>query len=58
MTSDPLSLQRLLEAQAQLRSIQIMDRFRADDPAGYAAYLADADTDSGADADIVDGWEE
>lgn len=52
------AVQRLLDEHIQLRSIQIMDRFRADDPIGYAAYLADVDADSGADVDITDGWEE
>ena len=45
-----------LDEHVQHRSIQIMDRFRADDPTGYAAYLADADP--GADAHIGDGPEE
>ena len=49
------ALQRLLDEHVQLRSIQIMDQFRADDPTGYAAYLGDADADSDAEADISDG---
>lgn len=46
------AIQRLLEEHVQLRAIQIMDEYREQDPAGWKDYLASADADSGADAEL------
>jgi hypothetical protein len=56
--SHDATLRRLLEEHFQRRCIEQMDAFRYDDPAGYAAYLADADAMAGADAPISDGWDD
>jgi hypothetical protein len=47
------AIQQLLDEHVQLRSIQIMDAYREQEPAGWADYLAGADQDAGADADLA-----
>lgn len=39
------------------RAIAAMDRFRADDPAGWSEYLAEADRWDAVQAPVVDGWD-
>lgn len=52
------TVRRLLDEHWQAKAIAAMDRFRAEDPEGWAEYLADAESWSAADEPILEEWNE
>lgn len=52
------TLNRLLDEHWEARAIAAMDRFRASDPEGWSAYLAEADQWDRAQAHVADTWDE
>lgn len=52
------ALQRLLEEHWERQAVAVMEQFRAEDPDGWKAYLAEAEQWDAASAPIVDGWDE
>ncbi|HEY3606690.1 MAG TPA: hypothetical protein VGL06_04285 [Pseudonocardiaceae bacterium] len=51
-------LNRLLDEHWEARAIAAMDHFRATDPEGWSAYLAEADEGDKAAVPVADGWDE
>jgi hypothetical protein len=52
------TLNRLLDEHWEAQAIAAMDRFRASDPEGWSAYLAEADQWDKAQPSAVDTWDE
>ena len=49
------TIRRLLDEHWQAAAVAAVQRYRENDPEGWAEYLADADAFGGA-APVVDGW--
>jgi hypothetical protein len=52
------TLNRLLDEHWEAQAIAAMDRFRANDPEGWAEYLAEADQWDKAQTPVADTWDE
>lgn len=52
------TVRRLLDEHWQAKAIAAMDHFRAEDPEGWAEYLAEADARQSGDAPVTDPWSE
>jgi hypothetical protein len=52
------AVRRLIEEHEQAAAIAAVQRYREENPQGWAEYLAEADADAAADAPITDGWHE
>lgn len=52
------AVRRLIEEHEQATAIAAVQRYREQDPQGWAEYVAQADADAAADAAITDGWHE
>lgn len=52
------TIRRLLDAHWQAKAIAAMDRFRAEDPEGWAEYLAEADQGQSLEAPVAEPWDE
>ena len=48
------TIRRLIDEHWKARAVAAMDRFRQDDPQGWADYLVEAEELSGADCPVVD----
>lgn len=51
------TLQRLLDEHWERRALEAVDRFREEDPDGWAEYLAEADQWDRAQAPVTDPWQ-
>ncbi|MFG2039434.1 hypothetical protein [Dactylosporangium sp. NPDC048998] len=52
------AIRRLLAEHWQMKAIAAVDVYRANDPEGWAEYVAEADRDDRATAPAVDPWDE
>lgn len=50
------AVRRLINEHWQAKAVAVVQRFREEDPRGWADYLAEADDLAGADAAITDDW--
>jgi hypothetical protein len=50
------AVRRLINEHWQAKAVAVVQRFREEDPRGWADYLAGADDLAGADAAITDDW--
>jgi hypothetical protein len=50
------TVRRLIDEHWQAKAIAAVQRFREDDPQGWAEYLAEAEQLADADAEITDEW--
>lgn len=50
------TIRRLLDQHWETAAVAAMERYRKEDPQGWADYLASADRLSAGDAPISDGW--
>jgi hypothetical protein len=50
------AVRRLVEEHWQAKAIAAVERFREEDPEGWAEYLAEADQLASADAPVTDEW--
>ena len=50
------TIQRLLDEHWEAAALAAVERFRTDNPQGWADYLAGAEDLAGADATIIDEW--
>lgn len=51
------TIRRLIDEHWRAAAVSAVDQYRAGDPQGWAAYVADADQLAGADAPITDVWD-
>ncbi|WP_239313952.1 MULTISPECIES: hypothetical protein [unclassified Frankia] len=51
------AVRRLLDEHWQLKAVAVMDRFRVQDPDGWADYLVEAEAWSAADASVNQAWD-
>ncbi|WP_322780111.1 hypothetical protein [Frankia sp. Cas4] len=56
-TSADETVRRLLDEHWQLKAVATMDRFRAQDPEGWAEYLAEGEEWSAVDAPVTEVWD-
>ncbi len=52
------TVRRLLDEHWQRKAVAAMDRFRAQDPDGWAEYLAEEEEWSAVDASVAEVWDE
>jgi hypothetical protein len=52
------AIRRLLAQHWQMKAIAALDAYRANDPEGWADYVADADRDDRTSAPAADPWDE
>jgi hypothetical protein len=52
------TVRRLLDEHWQRKAVAAMDRFRVQDPDGWAEYLAEGEAWSAVDASVAEGWDE
>ncbi|MEH1012537.1 hypothetical protein V6U90_05360 [Micromonospora sp. CPCC 206060] len=52
------TVRRLLDEHWQAKAVAAMDHFRAEDPNGWAEYLAEADDWQTSEAPATDPWDE
>jgi antitoxin component of RelBE/YafQ-DinJ toxin-antitoxin module len=52
------AIRRLLAQHWQMKAIAALDAYRANDPEGWANYVADADRDDRTSAPVADPWDE
>lgn len=50
------TIRRLLDEHWEAAALAAVERYRADDPQGWAQYLAESEDVAGADAPITDEW--
>ncbi|MGB3184609.1 MAG: hypothetical protein WBG36_00225 [Ornithinimicrobium sp.] len=50
------AIQRLLDEHWEAAALAAVERYRGDDPQGWANYLAEAEALSAADAPLTDEW--
>ena len=50
------TVRRLLDEHWEAAALAAVERFRWDDPSGWADYLADCDAATAADAPVADPW--
>lgn len=50
------TVRRLLDEHWEAAALAAVERFRRDDPAGWADYLAECDASAAADAPVADPW--
>lgn len=50
------TIRRLLDEHWEAAALAAVERYRADDPQGWAQYLAESEDAAGADAPITDEW--
>ncbi|WP_432983354.1 hypothetical protein [Dactylosporangium sp. CA-233914] len=52
------AIRRLLAEHWQMKAIAALDAYRANDPEGWAEYVAEADQEDRASAPAADAWDE
>jgi hypothetical protein len=50
------TIRRLIDEHWQLRAVEAVQKYREEDPKGWADYLGEAEEWAAADAPVTDGW--
>ncbi len=50
------TIQRLLDEHWEAAALAAVERYRTENPQGWADYLAEADSSARAEAPVTDGW--